>query len=53
MLLTTTQLAKELGVHPITIRRMVKRGDIPFYKTGTGQRSNYRFILDEVIKNLN
>ena len=53
MLLTTTQLAKELNVHAGTVRRMVYMNKIPYIKLGseTG-RYEYRFDLDKVLDTL-
>ncbi len=48
-LLTTKELSDKLNVHPETIRRMVKRGQIPFIKLS---EKEFRFNLENVIKAL-
>jgi len=58
MLLTTKELAKHLGVHPETVRRMVRRGIIPVVTwTGVGccgltDKPGFRFDLKKVLKSL-
>ena len=48
-MLTTKELSDKLNVHPETIRRMVKRGQIPFIKLS---EKEFRFNLENVIKAL-
>jgi excisionase family DNA binding protein len=36
--LTVAQAAERLQVHPETVRRMIRRGDLPFVKVGTRYR---------------
>lgn len=48
-LLTTIELAEYLQVHPETIRRMVKRGQIPVVKLSERE---YRFDFEKVMETL-
>lgn len=41
------ELARILGVHPVTVRRMYLQKRIPFYQMG-GPGSPVRFDVDEV-----
>ena len=43
-MLTTKQAAKELNVHPETIRRMIKRGDLRAIRIGRV----YRIRLEDL-----
>lgn len=45
--MTTKELADHLKVHPETIRRMVKRGQIPYIKIS---ETNFKFELDTVLE---
>ena len=45
----TKKMAEILQVNPETIRRMVRKGEIPFIKLG---ERDYRFNVDEVIATL-
>ena len=47
-MLTTDQLAKVLGVHIVTVQRMVKQGRIPAIRVG----SDYRFDMNKVLEAL-
>jgi len=47
-MLTTDQLAKALGVHIVTVQRMVKQGRIPAIRVG----SDYRFDMAKVLEAL-
>ena len=47
-MLTTDQLAKVLGVHIVTVQRMVKQGRIPAIRVG----SDYRFDMTKVLEAL-
>lgn len=47
-MLTTDQLAKVLGVHIVTVQRMVKQGRIPAIRVGSG----YRFDMSKVLEAL-
>lgn len=47
-MLTTDQLAKVLGVHIVTVQRMVKQGRIPAIRVG----SDYRFDMSKVLEAL-
>lgn len=47
-MLTTDQLAKALGVHIVTVQRMVKQGRIPAIRVG----SDYRFDMNKVLEAL-
>ena len=50
MLLKSSEVAKELGVHKNTIIRMANDGKIPSYllDNGHNDRGHYRFDLEEV-----
>lgn len=45
-LLTTTDAARLLGIHPATIRRMAARGDLPHRALPSGHR---RYRRDDVL----
>lgn len=45
--LTTTEVAKILNCHPMTIRRMVKSGSLPCLKVGKHIR-----IAKDIVQNL-
>jgi excisionase family DNA binding protein len=45
-MLTTTEAARYLGVHPNTIRRWEAQGILPCYRLGS--RGDRRFLRDEV-----
>ena len=45
-MLTTEQLAKALGVHIVTVQRMVKQGRIPAIRVGSDYRFNMNKVLD-------
>jgi excisionase family DNA binding protein len=38
------EVAELLGIHPATVRRMIKRGDIPVFRVG----SDYRFNRETI-----
>lgn len=48
-IVNSKELAVILNVNVETVRRMVKRGEIPFFKVGERE---YRFDVQEVIKSL-
>ena len=48
-LLSTTQLAKKLGLHRITVVRMANDGRIPYIKISD---TEYRYDYDKVIETL-
>lgn len=51
MLLTTKEMAKQLGIHPETLRRKVRKGEVQVaYKVG---ETDYRFNPDDVMEALN
>ncbi len=37
-----------LGLHPKTVERMARRGQLPGYPIGTGNRRRWRFLLSEL-----
>lgn len=45
-LLTTNEIAEKLNVHPATVRRMVKRKQIPYIKLSDKE---FRFQLEPVL----
>lgn len=49
MIVSTKELASKLKVHPETIRRMVRRKQIPVIKIS---ETDYKFNLEDVIKTL-
>ncbi|MCP4279521.1 MAG: helix-turn-helix domain-containing protein [Alteromonas sp.] len=48
-MLTTKELAESMGVHPETVRRLVKRNKIPYLKIS---ETEFRFIEADVIRAL-
>ncbi|AZU97905.1 hypothetical protein [Vibrio phage LP.1] len=48
-LITTKELAKELNLHPETVRRMARRNQIPFIRVS---ETEFRFNLAEVLDRL-
>lgn len=48
-LISTKELAKELNVHPETVRRMARRNQIPFIRVS---ETEFRFNLQQVIDRL-
>jgi len=45
-ILTVQEIADYLRVHPSTIYRLLKKGEIPAFKVG----SDWRFVLSEAVK---
>ncbi len=50
-MLTTTEAARYLGVHPNTVRRWESRGLLPAYRLGT--RGDRRFLREDIDRFLN
>ena len=50
-MLTTTEAARYLSVHPNTVRRWEKQGLLPAYRLGT--RGDRRFLREDVDRFLN
>ena len=50
-MLTTTEAAKYLSVHPNTVRRWEKQGLLPAYRLGT--RGDRRFLREDMDRFLN
>jgi excisionase family DNA binding protein len=50
-MLTTTEAARHLSVHPNTVRRWEKQGLLPAYRLGT--RGDRRFLREAVDRFLN
>jgi excisionase family DNA binding protein len=48
MMLTTTQAAKRLSVHPDTIRRLVKAGKLKAVKLSVDDTTRSQLRIDEV-----
>jgi excisionase family DNA binding protein len=51
-LLTTREAAEVLNVSPLTIRRMVARGDLPALRIGFGPKAQLRIDADELGRTL-
>lgn len=51
-LMTVNELASYLRVHPATICRLVKRGELPAFRVGSDWRFN-REIIDVWVKKQN
>jgi excisionase family DNA binding protein len=45
-ILTTRQVAKLLKIHPVTVRKLAQRGEIPGWRVG----KSWRFSKSELIK---
>jgi excisionase family DNA binding protein len=41
-MMTISEVAGVLHVHPVTVRRMIARGDLPSVRLGTGVRARVR-----------
>ena len=52
MLITVKELAKELSMHPESVRRLVRVGKIPCTVVMVGKKHNFRFDLDLVMAKL-
>ena len=50
-MLTTTEAARYLSVHPNTVRRWEKQGLLPAYRLGT--RGDRRFLREDMDRFLN
>jgi len=37
-----------LGLHPKTVERMARRGELPGHPVGAGERKRWRFLLSEL-----
>lgn len=47
-LISTAELAKELGVHVRTIHRMVKRGQLSTHLRAPGEKGAWLFLREDV-----
>lgn len=61
--LSINEFAELIGVHPNTVRNMIKRGYLNAFRTGSGDKASYRIArsetqrlaivsLDKVVNNL-
>ena len=47
-LLDSEEAATLLKVHPKTLQRMARRGELPAHPFGDGRRKRWRFLLSEL-----
>jgi excisionase family DNA binding protein len=47
-LLTVQEVASILRLHPVSVRRLVARGDLPSVRLGTGTRARVRVDPDDL-----
>ena len=47
--LTPEQVGEAIGLEPSTIRRQLRHGDLPGYRTGTGVKASWVLVKSEVI----
>lgn len=45
--LTVNEFAEEIGVHPNTVRSMIRTGRLSAFRVGGGDRSSYRISKSE------
>lgn len=45
---TIDTFAKEIGVHPNTVRKMIKNGHLSAFRIGGGKTSAYRIAKSEI-----
>jgi excisionase family DNA binding protein len=47
--LTPEQVGEAIGQSPNTIRRLLRDGDLPGYRSGTGRRTSWVLVKSEMI----
>jgi excisionase family DNA binding protein len=53
MLLTTSEAAAQLGIHPDTLRRWADKGDVPMFRLPNGNRMFRPSDIERVAHKLN
>lgn len=51
-LLTTKQVVEELGVHPETVKRAIREGDLKAYQLGNGYKTTRTWLNEYLQKKL-
>jgi len=46
--LTVNEFAEVIGVHPNSVRTMIKKGRLSAFRVGGGERSSYRIARSEI-----
>ena len=46
--LTVNEFAEVIGVHPNSVRNMIKKGRLSAFRVGGGERSSYRIARSEI-----
>ena len=46
--LTVNEFAEVIGVHPNSVRNMIKKGRLTAFRVGGGERSSYRISKSEI-----
>ena len=46
--LTVNEFAEVIGVHPNSVRNMIKKGRLNAFRVGGGERSSYRISKSEI-----
>lgn len=49
-ILSLKEFAKYIDVHPNTVRKMIRTGQLCAFKTGKGKTSSYRIAKSETIR---
>ena len=49
-ILTLKEFAEYIHVHPNTVRKMIKTGQLSAFKTGKGKTSSYRIAKSETLR---
>lgn len=51
-LLTTKQVVEELGVHPETVKRAIREGDLKAYHLGNGYKTTRVWLNEYLLKKI-
>jgi excisionase family DNA binding protein len=46
--LSICEFAQVIGVHPNTVRNMIKKGRLSAFRTGSGEKASYRISRSEI-----
>jgi len=49
-IMTLKEFAEYIQVHPNTVRKMIKTGQLSFFKSGTAKNSSYRIAKSETLR---
>lgn len=49
-ILSLKEFAQYIDVHPNTVRKMIRNGQLSAFKTGKGKTSSYRIAKSETIR---